>query len=77
MFSYAYRSVIENRSIGLLVINFKEIATFTFLRFVVSRFMGYHTILKTSADFIDALKNARDLAKKMSTKTESDVFAYR
>lgn len=39
--------------------------------------MGYHTILKTSADFIDALKNARQLAEKMSKKTESDVFAYR
>jgi hypothetical protein len=39
--------------------------------------MGYHTILKTSSEFIDALKNARDLAKEMSQKTDSHVFAYR
>lgn len=39
--------------------------------------MGYHTILKTSADYIDAYKNARRLAKEMSITTESRVFPYR
>ncbi|CAB4019530.1 Niemann-Pick C1, partial [Paramuricea clavata] len=42
----------------------------------ISRFMGYHTILKTSADYIDALREARKLAKEMSKKTDSHVFAY-
>ena len=39
--------------------------------------MGYHTVLKNSSDYIDALKSARELAVKMSKKTDSHVFAYR
>lgn len=39
--------------------------------------MGYHTVLKNSADFTDALKNARKLAWEMLKKTGSHVFPYR
>ena len=71
----AYRiTPTENNSVDC---QSQQCITFTLLYFLVSRFMGYHTILKTSADFIDALKSARKLAKEMSTKTESHVFAYR
>lgn len=46
-----------------------------------THFMSYHTILKTSADNINAMKMARELAKNISlamgsNKTDS-VFPYR
>lgn len=45
-------------------------------------FMTYHTVLKTSADFIDAMKKARVIAdnitKSMSTEEKNyRVFPYR
>lgn len=40
-------------------------------------FMTYHTILKESPDFIDALKMARILAKNISQSMDHKVFAYR
>uniref|UniRef100_A0AAQ5YGY8 SSD domain-containing protein n=1 Tax=Amphiprion ocellaris TaxID=80972 RepID=A0AAQ5YGY8_AMPOC len=39
-------------------------------------FMTYHTILKDSPDFIDALKMARVLAKNISQSIDHKVFAY-
>uniref|UniRef100_A0A4W6C657 Niemann-Pick disease, type C1 n=1 Tax=Lates calcarifer TaxID=8187 RepID=A0A4W6C657_LATCA len=39
-------------------------------------FMTYHTILKESPDFIDALKMARILAKNISQSMDHKVFAY-
>uniref|UniRef100_A0A3Q1FYK2 Niemann-Pick disease, type C1 n=1 Tax=Acanthochromis polyacanthus TaxID=80966 RepID=A0A3Q1FYK2_9TELE len=39
-------------------------------------FMTYHTILKESPDFIDALKMARVLAKNISQSIDHKVFAY-
>ncbi|MED6267778.1 NPC intracellular cholesterol transporter 1 [Characodon lateralis] len=39
-------------------------------------FMTYHTILKDSPDFIDALKMARILAENISQSMEHKVFAY-
>ncbi|XP_061588491.1 NPC intracellular cholesterol transporter 1 [Cololabis saira] len=39
-------------------------------------FMTYHTILKESADFIDALKMARILAANISQSMDHNVFAY-
>lgn len=47
-----------------------------------THFMSYHTILKTSADNIDAMKMARELAENISlsmgsgNKTDG-VFPYR
>ena len=40
-------------------------------------FMTYHTILKDSPDFIDALKMARDLAQNITTSMGHKVFPYR
>uniref|UniRef100_A0A8C6V3J7 Niemann-Pick disease, type C1 n=1 Tax=Neogobius melanostomus TaxID=47308 RepID=A0A8C6V3J7_9GOBI len=40
-------------------------------------FMTYHTILKESPDFVDALKMARALARNISTTMDHNVFAYR
>lgn len=39
-------------------------------------FMTYHTILKDSADFIDALKMARVLTENISQSMDHRVFAY-
>uniref|UniRef100_A0A7N8XEH7 Niemann-Pick disease, type C1 n=1 Tax=Mastacembelus armatus TaxID=205130 RepID=A0A7N8XEH7_9TELE len=39
-------------------------------------FMTYHTILKESPDFINALKNARILADSISQSLDHKVFAY-
>ncbi|XP_069548356.1 NPC intracellular cholesterol transporter 1 [Brachyistius frenatus] len=39
-------------------------------------FMTYHTILKESPDFIDALKMARILANNISQSMDHKVFAY-
>ncbi|MEQ2173801.1 hypothetical protein GOODEAATRI_001205, partial [Goodea atripinnis] len=39
-------------------------------------FMTYHTILKESPDFIDALKMARILAENISQSMDHKVFAY-
>ncbi|XP_046884533.1 LOW QUALITY PROTEIN: NPC intracellular cholesterol transporter 1 [Hypomesus transpacificus] len=39
-------------------------------------FMTYHTILKDSPDFIDALKMARDLAQNITTSMGHKVFPY-
>ncbi|XP_035526866.1 NPC intracellular cholesterol transporter 1 [Morone saxatilis] len=39
-------------------------------------FMTYHTILKESPDFIDALKMARNLAENISQSMDHKVFAY-
>ncbi|XP_071347267.1 NPC intracellular cholesterol transporter 1 [Trachinotus anak] len=39
-------------------------------------FMTYHTILKESPDFIDALKMARNLADNISQSMDHKVFAY-
>ncbi|XP_028988073.1 NPC intracellular cholesterol transporter 1 [Betta splendens] len=39
-------------------------------------FMTYHTILKDSPDFIDALKMARSLAHNISQSMNHSVFAY-
>ncbi|XP_068196952.1 NPC intracellular cholesterol transporter 1 [Antennarius striatus] len=41
-----------------------------------SYFMTYHTILKESPDFIDALKMARNLAKNITQTMGHKVFAY-
>ncbi|KAM7400435.1 hypothetical protein PAMA_004903 [Pampus argenteus] len=41
-----------------------------------SYFMTYHTILKDSPDFIDALKMARTLANNISQSMNHKVFAY-
>uniref|UniRef100_A0A8C4F488 Niemann-Pick disease, type C1 n=1 Tax=Dicentrarchus labrax TaxID=13489 RepID=A0A8C4F488_DICLA len=40
-------------------------------------FMTYHTILKESPDYIDALKMARILAENISQSMDHKVFAYR
>lgn len=40
-------------------------------------FMTYHTILKESPDFINALKMARILANNISQSMHHKVFAYR
>lgn len=40
-------------------------------------FMTYHTILKESPDFIDALKMARILADNISQSMDHKVFTYR
>lgn len=40
-------------------------------------FMTYHTILKESSDYIEALKMARILAKNISQSMDHKVFAYR
>lgn len=42
-----------------------------------THFMTFHTILKESPDFIDALKMARTLASNISQSIEHKVFAYR
>uniref|UniRef100_A0A665VGI9 SSD domain-containing protein n=1 Tax=Echeneis naucrates TaxID=173247 RepID=A0A665VGI9_ECHNA len=39
-------------------------------------FMTYHTILKESPDYIDALKMARALAHNISQSMDHEVFAY-
>lgn len=39
-------------------------------------FMTYHTILRDSSDFIDALKMARALAENVSQSMDHHVFAY-
>lgn len=41
-----------------------------------SYFMSYHTILKTSNDFTDALKSARVIAKNISETLGTEVFPY-
>ncbi|KAM9322799.1 NPC intracellular cholesterol transporter 1 [Pholidichthys leucotaenia] len=41
-----------------------------------SYFMTYHTILKESPDYVDALKMARTLAKNISQSMNHKVFAY-
>lgn len=41
-----------------------------------SYFMTYHTILKESPDYIDALRKARALAQNISTAMDHNVFAY-
>jgi Niemann-Pick C1 protein len=40
-------------------------------------FMTYHTILKDSPDFIDAMKMARVLADNITTAMGHKVFPYR
>lgn len=40
-------------------------------------FMTYHTILKESPDYIEALKMARILAENISQSIDHKVFAYR
>lgn len=40
-------------------------------------FMTYHTILKESSDYTEALKMARILAKNISQSVDHKVFAYR
>lgn len=40
-------------------------------------FMTYHTILKESPDYIDALKMARALSSNISQSIGHKVFAYR
>lgn len=42
-----------------------------------SYFMTFHTILKESPDYIDALKMARILADNISQTMDHKVFAYR
>ena len=50
-----------------------------------SYFMTYHTILKTSTDYINALKNAQRIAKNITNtinenldkKQQIQVFPYR
>ena len=39
--------------------------------------MSYHTILKTSQDFTNALKSARKIAKNITDTIGVDVFPYR
>ena len=43
--------------------------------------MSYHTVLKTSSDFIDAYKHAREISanitKTMDTGGRYKVFPYR
>ena len=44
--------------------------------------MTYHTILKTSSDFIDGLRHAREICDTINkdmnlTKHQSEVFPYR
>ena len=38
--------------------------------------MTYHTILKTSNDYTEALKSARRIAKNITGVVGADVFAY-
>lgn len=40
-------------------------------------FMTYHTIMKESPDYINALKMARELADNITQSVNHKVFAYR
>ena len=53
-----------------------------YLLFPATYFMTYHTILKTSSDFIDGLRHAREICDTINkdmnlTKHQSEVFPYR
>eukprot|EP00794_Sanderia_malayensis_P012125 gene12125-13377_t len=41
-----------------------------------SYFMSYHSILKTSNDYTNALKYAREMAKNMTKELDNQVFPY-
>ena len=45
--------------------------------FLASYFMSYHTILKTSNDYTNALRYARELSANMSKELNHEVFPYR
>ena len=44
---------------------------------LASYFMSYHSILKTSADYTDALRSARRISESMSQELGHEVFPYR
>ena len=48
-----------------------------FVFYAASYLMTYHTVLKDSVDYIDALRRAREYADKFSETLNHKVFAYR
>ena len=44
--------------------------------FSASSFMTYHTVLKTSNDYTEALKSARKIAKNITNAVGAEVFPY-
>ena len=61
---------------GTTAVMLRECAAFKHMFVTATYFMGYHTIARTSSDFIGCLRMANEITANISKHTEAEVFPY-